>query len=505
MKIIRNIALFALLSSATACSDSFLTLSPTDILVEDKFFTSISDAEAALVGVYGSLQKEEAFTNVRDAADIEWAISGDMYEMDGSANRIELHSLAFPSTNTILRDVYTAAYLGISRANTVIAKVSSMTDGEEDAKKKIIAQAKFVRALFYYRLVTYFGGVPLILEPLDASSDLQIARSSSTDVWGQIEKDLQEAKADLPVKWEGNNVGKVTSGACKALLNKSYLWQKKYQEVVSVTEELFAEGHYSLLPDYRSVFMETNENNAEILFSTQFKEGVDAEGNNLVKRTAPRGAPAEFTGGAAWSNFVPQQHWVNAHEKDASGKIKDKRYWASIIGPGEKHQDMPAFVMPANVPAGWSRSGFIMTKYWQKPTLNNSGVNPPVIRFAEILLNYAEALNELNQSAKAIGEVNKIRTRAGLDNLPTTLNKSQTLDAIFKERRLEFIWEPTGGFSDLNRSGRFLKFIEQERPNYADLNVAQKPWLKTTPIVFPIPRDAWDRNKALEQNEHYSY
>ena len=224
-----------------------------------------------------------------------------------------------------------------------------------------------------------------------------------------------------------------------------------------------------------------------------------------MKRTAPRGAPAEFTGGAAWSNFVPQQHWVNAHEKDASGKIKDKRYWASIIGPGEKHQDMPAFVMPANVPAGWSRSGFIMTKYWQKPTLNNSGVNPPVIRFAEILLNYAEALNELNQSAKAIGEVNKIRTRAGLDNLPTTLNKSQTLDAIFKERRLEFIWEPTGGFSDLNRSGRFLKFIEQERPNYADLNVAQKPWLKTTPIVFPIPRDAWDRNKALEQNQHYSY
>ena len=157
MKIIRNIALFALLSSATACSDSFLTLSPTDILVEDKFFTSISDAEAALVGVYGALQKEEAFTNVRDAADIEWAISGDMYEMDGSANRIELHSLAFPSTNTILRDVYTAAYLGISRANTVIAKVASMTDGEEDAKKKIIAQAKFVRALFYYRLVTYLA------------------------------------------------------------------------------------------------------------------------------------------------------------------------------------------------------------------------------------------------------------------------------------------------------------------------------------------------------------
>lgn len=505
MKKIKSIVLCVLLGMITACSDGFLTLSPTDILVEDKFFTNISDAEAALMGVYGSLQKEEAFANVRDAADIEWAIAGDMYEMDGSANRIELHSLAFPSTNTILKDVYTAAYLGISRANIVIAKVTGMTEADEKLKKQIVAQAKFIRALFYYRLVTYFGGVPLIESPLDASSDLQIPRAKAGEVWTLIEKDLQEAKADLPIKWDDKNLGKATSGACKALLNKSFLWQKKYQAVVDITQELFEENRYRLLDDYRSVFMENNENNDEILFSTQFKEGVDAEGNNLVKRTAPRGAPAEYTGGAAWSNFVPQKHWVDAHEKDAQGKIKDRRYWASIIGPGERHQDMPAFIMPNSVPVGWSRSGYIMTKYWQKPTLNNSGVNAPVIRFAEILLNYAEALNELDRSTDAIDEVNKIRARAGLDDLASSLTKEKVLDAIFQERRMEFIWEPTGGFSDLNRSGRFLGFIAAQRPNYVELNVSQKPWLSTTPIVFPIPRDAWDRNKALEQNEHYSF
>lgn len=180
-----------------------------------------------MIGAYGALQKEEAFTNVRDAADIEWAISGDMYEMDGSANRIELHSLAFPSTNTILRDMYTAAYLGISRANVVIAKVSAMADGDALAKKQIIGQAKFLRALFYYRLVTYFGGVPLIITPLDASSELQIPRASAAEVWTQIDRDLEEAKVDLPVRWTGNQVGKITSGACKALLGKSFLWQKK--------------------------------------------------------------------------------------------------------------------------------------------------------------------------------------------------------------------------------------------------------------------------------------
>lgn len=497
--------LFALLSTATACSDSFLSLSPTDTLVEDKFFANISDAEAALVGVYGSLQKEEAFSNVRDAADIEWAISGDMYEMDRSANRIELHSLVFPATNTILRDVYTAAYIGIGRANMVISKVSGMKDVDEKSKSKIIAQAKFIRALFYYRLVTYFGGVPLIDAPLDASSNLQIPRAKAEDIWAFLEKDLQEAKESLPIKWDSKDEGRVTSGACRALLGKAFLWQKKYSDVILVTEELFDEKRYKLLDDYRSVFMENNENNDEILFSTQFKEGVDAEGNNLVKRTAPRGASKEFTGGDAWSNFVPDKHWVNAHEKDSNAQIKDKRYWATIIGPGEKHQNMPAFVMPTDVPAGWSHSGFIMTKYWQKPTPTFSGVNAPVIRFAEVLLNYAEALNEEGRGDDAIEEVNKIRTRAGLDDLPNGLAKDKVLDAIFQERRMEFIWEPTGGFSDLNRSGRFLEFIAAERPNYDELNVDQKPWLSTKPIVFPIPRDAWDRNKALNQNEYYSF
>lgn len=505
MKYIHNTFLFLATLLCLACSDDFLSLSPKDTLIEDEFFLNISDAEAALTGVYATLQKEEAFSNVRDAADIEWAVSGDMYEMDGSANRIELHSLALPSTNTILRDVYSAAYQGISRANVVIAKVIAMEEGEEETKKQIIAQAKFIRALFYYRLVTYFGGVPLITEPLDANSDLQIPRATAETVWQQIENDLNEAKDLLPTTWTGNDVGRVTSGACKALLNKAYLWQEKFDDVIAISESLFEEEVYTLLPDYRSVFMEENENNAEILFSTQFREGVDAEGNNLVKRTAPRGAPAEFTGGAAWSNFVPQQHWVDAHETDGSGRIIDKRYWATIIGPGERHQDMSAFVMPDNVPAGWSHSGYIMTKYWQKPTLNNSGVNAPVIRFAEIVLNYAEALNERDRTEESIVQVNKIRDRAGLVDLPLTLSKTETLDAIFKERRMEFIWEPTGGFSDLNRRGRFLDFIEAERPNFPSLNVHQKPWLQTQPILFPIPRDAWDRNKALEQNPHYTF
>lgn len=488
-----------------SCGDKFLSLSPKDTLTEESFYLNESDAQAGLTGVYSILQREETFSNVRDAADVEWAIAGDMYEMDGSANRIELHTLAFPATNTILRDMYVGAYLGVSRANMVINKVGGMENISEEAKKLITAQAKFLRALFYYRLVTYWGGVPLITETLDASSNLEVPRAGAAEIWNLIETDLLEAKESLPKTWTGNDLGKASAGSALGLLIKAALWQEKYEDVVSYAEALIGQGIYGLVPKFRDVFSEENENNEEILFSTQFRPSQDAEGNNLVKRTAPRGAPSEFTGGAAWSNFVPQQHWVNAFEKDMQGKIIDQRYWQVIIGPGEPHQNMPAFVMPKDVPAGWSKTGYIVTKYWEKPTINNSGINAPIMRFSEALLNYAEALNEVGRSSDAVSQINMVRQRAGLNTLSSNLGKEEILDAIFKERRMEFIWEPTGGFSDLNRRGRFIDFIKKERPNINELNIDQKPWLHTRPILFPIPREAWDRNKALVQNPNYTF
>ncbi|MNT57834.1 SusD family protein [compost metagenome] len=120
-------------------------------------------------------------------------------------------------------------------------------------------------------------------------------------------------------------------------------------------------------------------------------------------------------------------------------------------------------------------------------------------------MNYAEALNEVGRSEDAMIEVNRIRKRAKLDPKPLTLGKDDVLDAIFYERRMEFIWESAGAFSDLNRRGRFLNFIRDNRPNYPTLDVANKPWLQTKPIRLPIPREAWERNRALEQNPGYTF
>lgn len=490
----------------TGCTKDFLTLQPRDTLTSDNFFITENDAQAALIGVYNILERETGFSNVRDAADIEWSISGDMEEEDGSANRVELQTLNFPASNTILRDVYEAAYLGIGRANIVIGRVAKM-DLPDNVKNGIVAQALFLRGLFYYRLANYWGGVPLVLEELDASSDLAIPRSSAEEVWAQVEKDLLEASAGLPLEWDAKNKGRVTRAAAWGFLVKAALWRSQWDKAIGYSDSIIKMPQHYLLPVFRDVFREKNENNAEVIFSTQFRPDRSSQGNSLVKRTAPRGAPSQYVGDGSWSNFVPQQHWVNAYEKDAAGKIKDRRYWQTIIGPGEQHQDN-GFVMPVPVPAGYSSTGFIMTKYWEFPpkdNLPNAGINPPGLRFAEVLLNYAEALNESARTPEALQQVNKIRERAGLDELPLTLNRTAALDAIFYERRMEFIWEPAGAFSDLNRRGRFIDFIKKNRKDIATLELEKKPWLFTNPVLLPIPRAAWERNKKLTQNPHYTF
>lgn len=487
----------------SACGNDFLTLTPKDSVTESGFFITEEDAYSALTGVYATLQDEAAFANVRNAADIEWAITGDLYEMDRSANRIELHSLRLPANNTILRDVYSRAYIGISRANVVLERIPHMNI-DQSVKDLIHGQALFIRGLYYYNLVHFFGGVPLVTTELTASDDLQIPRATADEIWDQVEKDFLAAAEMLPEAWVNDaDLGRATCTAAWGFLVKAYLWREKRDDAITYSEKIINSGRHALIQTgFRDIFREENENNEEILFSTQFSTQT-GEQNNLVARTAPRGAPSVYTGPSAWSNFVPNHQLIDAFEVNEDNSIKDDRY-SVIMGPGEIHPEN-GYQLPEVPPAGMTRTGYIVTKYWYMPPVQGSGINAPILRYSEVLLNYAEALNEKGQSQKAMELVNQVRLRAKLDAKPVTLSKSQVLDAIFDERRLEFIWEPTGSFNDLNRRGRFLDFIKKNRPDYGELEVDKKPWLHTTPILFPIPTDAWTKNKALEQNPHYTF
>ena len=504
MKTIPSVIGIILLFITTSCGDKYLSVIPPDVLTDANFFKTEADAQSALIGVYGQVQSESTFGNVVDAANLDWTMSGDLYEQDQNTPRVELEMLSLPANNLYIGQLYSALFQGVSRANFVIERVGKMETLTPPVKASILAQAKFLRGIFYYRLVNYFGGVSLITTELTASSKLDIPRSSAADIWKQVETDLTEAAAVLPPTWTGGDIGRATKGAALAFLVKAQLWQQKYPEAVTTSEAILSLGVYSLLPNFRSVFLKSNENNKEIVFETQYSSVSDgSEGGGLDVRSAPRGAPAAYIGRGANSNFVPQTSWINAIERDQTGKIKDQRYYGVIIGPGEAHPEMPGFVMPLTFPNPYTKTGYIVTKYWQEASLVASGVNAPIIRYPEVLLNYAEALNETGRSADAMTQVNLIRARAKLDPKPTNLAKANVLDAVFYERRMEFIWESPGAFSDLNRRGRFLDFIKANRADYDKIQVDTKPWVKEKVILLPIPQSARDVNKSLTQNPGY--
>ncbi|GAB4026625.1 RagB/SusD family nutrient uptake outer membrane protein [Spirosoma koreense] len=504
MKTLLNVSVIMFLIAMTSCGDKFLSVIPTDVLTDANFFQTEADAQSALIGVYGQLQSESTFGNVVDAANLDWTMSGDLYEQDQNTPRVELEMLSLPANNLYIGQLYSALFQGVSRANFVIERVTKMEGLTPQVKASILAQAKFLRGIYYYRLVNYFGGVSLITTELTASSKLDIPRASAADIWKQVETDLSEAVTDLPATWSGGDIGRATKGAALAFLVKAQLWQQKYQEAVTTSEAIIGLGIYGLLPNFRSVFLKSNENNKEIVFETQYSSVSDgSEGNGLDVRSAPRGAPAAYIGRAANSNFVPQTSWINAIERDQTGKIKDQRYYGVIIGPGEAHPEMPGFVMPSTFPNPYTKTGYIVTKYWQEASLVASGINAPIIRYPEVLLNYAEALNEIGRSAEAMTQVNLVRSRAKLDPKPLDLAKDKVLDAVFYERRMEFIWESPGAFSDLNRRGRFLDFIKANRADYDKIQVATKPWVQQKIILLPIPQSARDVNKSLTQNPGY--
>ncbi len=504
LSIIPLIAIFTYL--LVSCGDEFLNKQPLSDLTEAGFFKTEEDANAALASVYDALQKYGGYEN-EFITKLEWLTVGDMRMEESPADR-EIEALVFNPNNGRFRDIWRVHYQGISRANTVIQRVPDMELAEEK-KNAIIGQAKFLRGLFYSTLTRYYGDVPLILDEPNAATEFNVTRTPSSEVYAQVEQDLKDAISELPNEWQDADLGRASRTSALALLAKVHLFKGEWEQTIQRSEELISTDVHGLVDNYRDVFRKENEHNEETVFATQYRDtnaggwGESRDGHFLAQRSAPRGVGQEFAPFGGWSNWVPNAHWVDEFETDGSSEIIDDRYDAMVLGPGDKHPELD-FTMPDTVPAGFSSTGYVLTKWWFGPNPNDSeysGQNIPVIRYAEVLLNYAEALNEVGRTSEAIQQLNIVRNRAGLDNLPTGLSQDAVLDAVFQERRIELFWEMSF-FSDLNRRGRFLEFIEENRPDFADLVIA--PYLREDYILFPIPQQDLDNNPSLTQNPGYA-
>ncbi|MFV8326161.1 RagB/SusD family nutrient uptake outer membrane protein [Flavobacterium sp. ZS1P14] len=359
---------------------------------------------------------------------------------DTGSDKDVMDALTYNASSPSTSEVFAANYEGINRCNQALSIIPQLDQANPALRARLLGEAKFLRAFMYFTLVKTYGGVPIVNHLPNPSSDedriMQLTRKTSAEVYAFIESDLAEAIAALPNKSEyaAAEKGRASKGAAYALLAKVNLYQKNWQKVVDNCNLITG---YSIVSDYASMFRLAGENDAESIFEIQGTGSTPAKGISGYSATqGARGA-----GGWGWGFNTPTQSLVNAYETG------DVRKNATIIFAGSTLYD--GRVVPTTVENpryNYKAYSSAFTDAWE------TDVNIKYLRYAEVLLMKAEALNELNQTGAAIPLLNQIRARAGLLNT-TAVTQAAVRTAIWKERRVEMAFEHDR-FFDLVRTGQ---------------------------------------------------
>lgn len=272
---------FILVFMLSAGCRNFTDLTPDDQIAVPKYYKTPLDIENALTGTYGNLRG--IYNNYWRLTEIPSDNTRTYPETDADAGPFD--KLNWLTNHTAIADVYRTAYVTIADANIVLDRITGVTFPDAVRPPRIIAEAKFLRALMYFNLVKYFGDVPLVLKEITSEAEAYTySRTPLAAVYSQIEKDLLEAAPDLTV----SEAGRATAGAAKALLGKVYLQEKKWDLAAAVLAEVISSNTYKLLPDVKNVFGLGNDNNAEIIFAAQYVASGNGEGNAFVHQFVPQ-------------------------------------------------------------------------------------------------------------------------------------------------------------------------------------------------------------------------
>ena len=459
----KKIALFlTAFVGLTACQKDFLELKPLSQPNVDNFYKTANDFGNAVNGAYDALQSANQYGG--DYNTLMEARSDNVLDNDPSSSaglRYNIDRFIEPTTNSVLRDTWGSLYTGINRCNLILDKIDAVTI-DAPLKARYKGEAQFIRALSYFNLVRLWGKVPLVLTAGTTTEARSYTRNEIAEVYTAIEKDLTAAAAGLPVSYTGTDVGRATSGAAKGLLGKVYVTEKKYDLAVSILKDVVTGTTYQLLPNVADVFAVANKNNAELLFAVKFKKGgLLGEGHG------------SWYGTSIGDNIEPSLR--------AAYSAGDKRLPLSVQVP-----------VPSSINA-------VPRKFYDELSATNDvGNDFPVLRFADVLLLYAEALNEVGYQATgdAFTALNRVRTRAGVSAYTAAdlATKEAFRTAVIKERRLELALENDRWF-DLIRTGTAVEAIKVTgitMPAYR--------------VYYPIPQseiDVYNNKTTFPQNEGY--
>ncbi len=509
---------FSLSLVLTSCvNDADLVQADPNVATTGSFWKTDEDALAGINAAYGSLLPDGGYMrctplllDLKDDGTHSYSPWGSMYNV-GRFN-------SNPTDNAIYGWAFETYYQGIFRSNQVLENVTKITMKDAALKSRILGQAYFMRGLFFFHAVNMFKNVPL---PLN-SADLLHTQKTQEEGWAQVIADFKAAADLLPTSYttvtglDAGQKGRATKGAALSYLGKAYLFTKDFTNAKDTFKKVIDLGVYSLVANYRDNFTDANENNSESIFEVQFSRnagGVDlgwggAPGSSWGKTSARAitYAPRAF----GWTDVQPTRALYNEFrvEKTTTNQ-DDPRLDATMFynkpGGMQLYGQNFATVYAAN--AGDLNDLFCRKYQNSDGAFANefdwrSGINERIMRYADVLLMYAECLNETGDTAGAYTYIQMVRTRVGLPNLATAkpgLTQSTMRDQIAHERFLEFALE--GHRSDDIRRWGWLQ------------DPAKLAWLKSRDDefntysagreFFPIPQTEIDNNPGTVQNTGY--
>ncbi|MDN3493536.1 RagB/SusD family nutrient uptake outer membrane protein [Winogradskyella bathintestinalis] len=458
------------------------------------FYKTAEDAQLAINGIYGHLGAN--FDSALNSNGIYfanyWTVNAIASDEGESSFNVgngynQISDMVHGPDNEIALQMWSNLYLGINAANLAIDNIPSI-EMNEQKKNELLGEARFMRGLLYFELVRFFGDVPLQLHSSTSfESGSYLPRASIEDVYSQIFEDFTIAENNLPSAQTGNDNGRPTLWSAKA-----YMAKAKLQEGVDINtakvklEEVMGSNIFSLWANYSDVFFIPNNNGKEELFGISFLEGTDInttlwEGGHLVFRVLPNIYGSRPNGGGLEQ---PTLDLYNSFDDN------DSRKAVTFMTEDVINGEVVDFEGPKVV------------KYWDRinePNVNNTANDLQLLRYSDVLLMYAEVLNEINggSTTAALNAINTVRERArteegALPNL-TAMDYSSFKEAILLERRKEFVWEGQRWF-DLVRFGKLVEKVNIAKP---DVSVGAKHNL------FPVPQRERDINTSLNQNTGY--
>lgn len=447
----------------TSCGDSFFDLEPASSVTIDKVYKTASDYNVAVIGCYAKLQSQVNFyTECCEYRSDNLSLGA---PTAGTQDRYDIDHFTEKPSNGILSSYWANFNNNVYRCNLLLDQIDG-ANFAENLKKQYKGEAMFIRALNYFNMYRIWGGVPATKHVVSAAEALKVARYSDEQMFDLIAGDLKEIVDNnyLPETYSSADMGRATSGAAKALLGKVYLTFHKWTEAKDILSQLI--GKYQLVSPIAQVFDVDNKNNNEIIFAVHFNKEIEGEGHSY------------------WYNLT-----------NASDDTNQTSSLLNTFPTGDARKDLITYVQV-------EKNVRLMNKFYdtKSPTFKTVGNDQILLRYADVLLMYAEALNEIQYDASegslALKYLNAVRERAGISNL--TVKQLPTQEkfrkGILVERQREFPYEGQRWF-DLVRMG-FAKSVMAE--NGVEIKDYQ--------LLFPIPQQEIEKvgdKSILWQNPGY--